>query len=134
MSAPASRHAAAAPSSDSGAEAVLAPLEAAVRGLTLALRAGDAAALEAAAGQLHASLLPAARHARAVHARDRETRELLHRRLAAAAAELAAQREGVARAGASMARAAAVLWPVDGGAYGAGGSGARPASTGGLIA
>lgn len=105
-----------------------------MHGVTLALRSGDAQALEAAVAQLQGRMLPALHSVRALPARDRAGRQRAHRRLAAAAAELAAQREAVARAGAAMGRAATVLFPAMGDAYGASGSSLRPPSTGSLIA
>ena len=105
--------------------------------LGLALRQRDAAAVDRVASELHAALAAAVDHF-AHAARHGGVPQVLRHRLAMAGGQVAAQREALARATASLDRAIEVLIPsaVDEQArlYGAGGSAARTHSRGGLLA
>ena len=97
-----------------------------------ALRQRDALAIETAAISLQGALTSTLHR---LSAAVRETGGVplpLRRRLARASGEVAAQREGVLRANASVQRALDVLMPSDAltAAYAADGARARPASTG----
>ena len=111
-------------------ERPLAELEAALAALSEALRERDASRIETAAGELHRAL------AGAVDQFGRSTRQgpipaALRRRLMAAGAQVAAQREILARATASLDRAIDVLLPAQAPAvYAAGGLADRSAHSG----
>ena len=107
--------------------------------LGLALRQRDAAAVDRVASELHAALAAAVDHF-AHAAKHGGVPQVLRHRLAMAGGQVAAQREALARATASLDRAIDVLIP--GAAadhhqvplYGAGGNTARNTSRGGLLA
>lgn len=115
-------------------ERPLAELEQALAALSLALRERDPARIESAAGELHRAL------ATAVDQFGRSTRQgpipaPLRRRLMAAGAQVAAQREILARATASLDRAIDVLLPAPAASvYAAGGLAERPARGGSTLA
>jgi hypothetical protein len=91
-------------------EAPLAALEQQLRDLGVALRDQDVTAVDAAAAGLHATLATAVDHfARA--SRSGGVPPLLRHRLALAGGQVAAQREALARATASLDRAIDVLIP-----------------------
>lgn len=119
-------------------EAPLSTLEGRLAALGDALRDQDPQAVERVAGELHGALASAVDHfSRA--ARGGPVPLPLRQRLAAAGGQVAAQREALARATASLDRALDVLMPppaevAQGGFYGAGGNAERPASRGSLIA
>jgi hypothetical protein len=119
-------------------EAPLTTLEAQLDALGQALRDQDAQAVERVAGELHAALSCAVdQFSRA--ARGGAVPLPLRQRLAAAGGQVAAQREALARATASLDRALDVLMPptpeaAGGGFYGAAGSADRPTGRGSLIA
>jgi hypothetical protein len=93
-----------------------------------ALRSNDGAALESAATELHRALAEAVHHFRHA-ARSGAVPPPLRQRLAHAGAQVAAQREALARATAALDRAIDVLIPAPGATYGAGGSPARSSSS-----
>jgi hypothetical protein len=98
-------------------------LEQRLQALGLALHAQDARAVELGAAELHAALARAMeRFGRA--ARDGGVPAPLRQRLALCGGQVAAQRDALARATASLDRAMDVLLPPAGGAplYGAGGA------------
>lgn len=106
--------------------------------LGLALRQRDAAAVDRVASELHAALAAAVDHF-AHAARHGGVPPVLRHRLAMAGGQVAAQREALARATASLDRAIEVLIPgVATGQqpplYGAGGNTARSTGRGGLLA
>ena len=116
------------------------PLQAVEDSLTalgLALHQQDAQAVDRTAAQLHAALAAAVNHfSRA--ARSGGVPPQLRQRLAVAGGQVAAQREALARATASLDRAMDVLMPraqAPSGAalYGAHGGADRAASTGGAL-
>jgi hypothetical protein len=112
-------------------EEPLALLEQRLQALGLALHAQDARAVEQGAAELHAALARAMdRFGRA--ARDGGVPAPLRARLALAGGQVAAQREALARATASLDRAMDVLLPgpAVGGLYGAGGTAERSGSQG----
>jgi multidrug resistance efflux pump len=119
-------------------EGPLAAVEGQLHALGEALQQQDAAAVERAAAELHQALARAVDHfARA--ARTGSVPPLLRRRLAHAGGQVAAQRESLARATASLDRAIDVLMPRPpsapfGGFYSASGGTDRPASQGALLA
>lgn len=106
--------------------------------LGLALRQRDAAAVDRVASELHAALAAAVDHFAHAAKHGAGVPPVLRHRLAVAGGQVAAQREALARATASLDRAIEVLIP---GAerglsplYGAGGNTARTSSRGGLLA
>ena len=105
--------------------------------LGLALRQRDAAAVDRVASELHAALAAAVDHF-AHAAKHGGVPPVLRHRLALAGGQVAAQREALARATASLDRAIDVLipGPLDAQAqlYGAAGNTARTGSRGGLLA
>ena len=105
--------------------------------LGLALRQRDAPAVDRVASELHAALAAAVDHF-AHAAKHGGVPQVLRHRLAMAGGQVAAQREALARATASLDRAIDVLIPgatdTQGPLYGAGGSAARATSRGGLLA
>ena len=98
-----------------------------------ALRDGDAAALETSAAALHRALSGAVEHFRAA-ARQGAVPSPLRDRLAQASARVAAQRQALARATASLDRAIDVLLPARTATYGASGHAARQGYSGSLSA
>lgn len=117
-------------------ERPLQAVEQALGALNLALQQQDAAALDRVAAELHAALAAAIDHfARA--ARSGGVPLQLRQRLAAASGQVAAQREALARATASLDRAMEVLLPrspnAAAGLYGAHGGTDRHAHTGGPL-
>ena len=119
-------------------ERPLQAVEAALSALSLALHRQDAAGVDLVAAQLHAALAAAVDHfSRA--ARSGGVPMQLRRRLAMASGQVAAQREALARATASLDRAMDVLLPgatvPASGLYGAhGGADRNPHSGGPLLA
>lgn len=111
-------------------ERPLAALETRLAALADALRERDASRIETEAGELHRALAAAVDHF------GRATRRgpippALRRRLMNAGAQVAAQREILARATASLDRAIDVLMPGPAGSvYAAGGTAERPLHTG----
>ena len=105
--------------------------------LGLALRQRDAPAVDRVASELHAALAAAVDHF-AHAAKHGGVPQVLRHRLALAGGQVAAQREALARATASLDRAIDVLIPgaadTAGPLYGAGGSASRTPSRGGLMA
>ena len=114
-------------------EQPLARVETQLAALAQALRASDVAALEGAATELHRALAAAIDHFR-VAAREGRVPPPLRHRLAVASAQVASQRESLARATAALDRAIDVLIPTASTTYGVAGNGARPASSGSLLA
>lgn len=98
-----------------------------------ALRSNDAQALEAAASELHRALAAAIDHFRQA-ARTGGVPAPLRQRLATATAQVAAQRESLARATAALDRAIDVLIPGAPPTYTAAGAAARAASSGSMRA
>ncbi len=98
-----------------------------------ALREGDPAAMETSAAELHRALSGAVEHFRAA-ARQGSVPSPLRQRLAHASAQVAAQRQALARATASLDRAIDVLLPSHAATYGATGHGARQSYSGSLSA
>lgn len=94
-----------------------------------ALRADDAQALEMAAGGLQRALAAAVGQFREA-ARRGGVPGSMRERLALASARVAAQREALARATASLDRAIDVLMPAPAAVYEAAGTAARPRSSG----
>jgi hypothetical protein len=117
-------------------EGPLAAVEDRLTALGLALHAQDAVAVERVAAELHAALAAAMDHfARA--ARQGGVPPPLRQRLALAGAQVAAQREALARATASLDRAIDVLLPRSAPAqalYSAAGNAERKGSAGSLLA
>ncbi len=105
-----------------------------MRGMTQALRAGDAAQLEAAATQLQQGLMQATSHFQTLRSHRGRHAPQTRVRLETAVAELASQREALARAAAANERAAQVLMPTPAQAYGEQGQGLREASRGEMTA
>ncbi|MDE2612710.1 MAG: hypothetical protein KGL78_04655 [Burkholderiales bacterium] len=91
-------------------EAPLALLEAHLAALHATLQQPDDAAIDRVAAELHGALAHAVDHFH-LAARQGGVPPLLRRRLALAGAEVAAQREALARATASLDRAIEVLMP-----------------------
>lgn len=116
-------------------ERPLQAVEEALRALSLALHRQDAAGVDLVAAQLHAALSAAVDHfGRA--ARSGGVPKQLRQRLATASGHVAAQREALARATASLDRAMDVLIPAaapSAGLYGARGAADRKAHTGGPL-
>jgi hypothetical protein len=131
MSTPTTRVFADAP--DAALELPLARVEQQLAQLCAALRANDPQALEAAATELHRALAAAIDHFRQA-ARSGGVPAPLRQRLASATAQVAAQRESLARATAALDRAIDVLIPGAPPTYSAAGSAARAASSGWLRA
>lgn len=115
-------------------EQPLARVESQLAALALALRSSDATALETAASELHQALAAAVEHFRRAARTGHAVPEPLRQRLAVASAQVAAQRQALARATAALDRAIDVLIPANGPTYGAGGSGARSSASGSLVA
>ena len=105
--------------------------------LGLALRQRDAQAVDRVASELHVALAAAVDHFSHA-AKHGGVPQVLRHRLALAGGQVAAQREAMARATASLDRAIDVLIPGAGPTtaplYGAGGSTTRASSRGGLLA
>lgn len=101
--------------------------------LQVALRGEDPDALESAATGLHRALAAAVEHFRFA-ARHGGIPQSLRLRLASASARVAAQREALARATASLDRAIEVLLPSSAPTYGADGAAARPTHRGSMLA
>ncbi len=114
-------------------EQPLSRVELQLHALADALRSNDSLALESAAAELHSALAAAVDHFRHA-ARQGSVPAPLRQRLAVASAQVAAQRESLARATAALDRAIDVLIPSSASAYGAGGTGTRTVSTGSLLA
>ncbi len=118
-------------------ERPLQAVEAQLAALALALRQPDAGAVDGAAAALHQALAAAVDHF-AQAARRGGVPAPLRQRLAVAGGQVAAQREALARATASLDRAMDVLMPAAAGAtatlYGAGGNADRHTARGGLLA
>lgn len=116
-------------------EAPLAAVEDGLHALSMALHRQDAPAVERMAAELHTALAAAVDHfARA--ARGGGVPPSLRRRLALAGGQVAAQREALARATASLDRAIDVLLPpmtTQPALYSAGGSTARATGQGGSL-
>lgn len=115
-------------------EAPLASVEGRLAALGAALCRNDAAAIELEAAELHRALAAAVDHfARA--ARHGGVPPVLRQRLAVAGGQVAAQRESLARATASLDRAIDVLLPgLPGSVYAAGGSAERAQHSGSALA
>ena len=115
-------------------EMPLSRVESRLEALSEALKADDAAALERAAGELHRALASAVDTFK-LAARRGGVPPLMRHRLAVASAQVAAQRESLARATAALDRAIDVLMPGPALAgYGASGHALRSASTGAMSA
>lgn len=117
-------------------EPPLTALEGSLEGLAQALCQNDAAAIEARAAELHRALARAVDHFTRA-ARQGGVPGVLRQRLAIAGGQVAAQREALARATASLDRAIDVLLPGHGPAamvYGASGVAERAQHTGRLQA
>jgi len=114
-------------------EQPLARVESQLIALAQALRSDDAGTLEIAAAELHRALAAAVDHFRRA-ARQGVVPAALRQRLAVASAQVAAQRESLARATAALDRAIDVLIPANVPTYGADGGGIRPVSTGSILA
>jgi hypothetical protein len=114
-------------------ELPLSRVEAQLMHLCAALRSNDAQALETAASELHRALAAAIDHFRHA-ARSGGVPAPMRQRLASATAQVAAQRESLARATAALDRAIDVLIPGTPPTYGAGGATTRTASSGSLRA
>jgi hypothetical protein len=116
-------------------EAPLAAVEDGLNALSMALHRQDAPAVERMAAELHTALAAAVDHfGRA--ARAGGVPPSLRRRLALAGGQVAAQREAMARATASLDRAIDVLLPrlpTQPALYSAGGGTARSANQGGSL-
>jgi hypothetical protein len=117
-------------------ERPLQAVEEALGALSLALQRQDAAAVDQVAAQLHTALAAAVDHfARA--ARSGGVPLQLRQRLATASGQVAAQREALARATASLDRAMDVLMPTlaspAAGLYGAHGAAERAPHSGGPL-
>lgn len=94
----------------SGLEVPLLALEERLTALGLALQGSDADAVDRAGAELHGALAEAVEHFHRA-AREGGVPAALRRRLAEAGARVAAQREALARATASLDRAIDVLMP-----------------------
>jgi hypothetical protein len=119
-------------------EGPVADVENALTALGVALHSQDADAVVAAAETLHAALATAVLHVGRA-ARHGGVPQPLRQRLAMAGGQVAAQREALARATASLDRAIDVLipgfgTPPAGSFYSAGGLNDRPAGRGSLLA
>jgi hypothetical protein len=116
-------------------ELPLAAVELQLQALGEALKLRDVSAVDRAAADLHVALASAVKHF-ALAARRGNLPLPLRHRLALAGGQVAAQREALARATASLDRAIDVLIPraVQPGVYGASGASDRPSYTGGLVA
>jgi hypothetical protein len=115
-------------------EAPLARVEDRLGALTDALKADDPAALETAASELHRALSSAVDTFK-VAARRGGVPAPMRQRLALASAQVAAQRESLARATAALDRAIDVLMPAPVVAgYGAGGHALRATTSGAMTA
>ena len=114
----------------------LAAVEARLNSLGDALRAHDPAAIETEAAALHRALASAIAHFGRAAREEGGVPQPLRRRLAAAGGQVAAQRQALARATASLDRAIDVLLPGTGGhVYAPSGVADRTApSTGSLLA
>lgn len=116
-------------------EAPLAAVENGLNALSMALHRQDAPAVERVAAELHTALAAAVDHfGRA--AKSGGVPPSLRRRLALAGGQVAAQREALARATASLDRAIDVLLPrlpAQPALYSAGGSRSRPLGHGGSL-
>ena len=116
-------------------EAPLAAVENGLNALSMALHRQDAPAVERVAAELHTALAAAVDHfGRA--AKSGGVPPGMRRRLALAGGQVAAQREALARATASLDRAIDVLLPrlpAQPARYSAGGSRSRPVSQGGSL-
>jgi hypothetical protein len=115
-------------------ETPLAAVEGRLASLGAALHRNDAAAIETEAAELHRALAAAVEHfTRAT--RDGGVPPRLRQRLALASGQVAAQREALARATASLDRAIDVLLPGQGaGTYAAHGLAQRAAHSGSVLA
>lgn len=117
-------------------ERPLQAVEEALTALSLALHRQDAAAVDLVAAQLHAALAAAVEHFGRV-ARSGGVPMPLRQRLATASGQVAAQREALARATASLDRAMDVLMPdvaaPAAGLYGVHGSADRRPHSGGTL-
>ena len=120
---------------ESALEAPLAAVENGLNALSMALHRQDAPAVERVAAELHTALAAAVdQFGRA--AKSGGVPPSMRRRLALAGGQVAAQREALARATASLDRAIDVLLPrlpAQTALYSAGGSRARPTSQGGSL-
>ena len=114
-------------------EQPLTAVETHLASLAEALRERDTLAIDAEAEALHRSLAAAVDHF-AGAARAGSLPAPLRHRLALAGGQVAAHREALARASASLDRAIDVLLPGGGSVYTADGSADRPASAGSLHA
>jgi hypothetical protein len=116
-------------------EAPLAAVENGLNALSVALHRQDAPAVERVAAELHTALAAAVEHfGRA--AKSGGVPPSLRRRLALAGGQVAAQREALARATASLDRAIDVLLPrlpAQPALYSSGGSRSRPLGHGGSL-
>jgi hypothetical protein len=115
-------------------EPPLAAVEAQLSALAAALNRQDIGAVDHAANELHVALAAAVEHfGRA--ARSGGVPPVLRQRLALAGGQVAAQREALARATASLDRAIDVLLPrpMPGGLYSAGGAADRLGGQGGSL-
>ena len=121
------------PTDAAALETPLAAVEARLAGLAEALRERDTLAIDAEAAALHHSLAAAVDHFAAA-ARAGALPPALRHRLALAGGKVAAHREALARATASLDRAIDVLLPGAGSVYSASGATQRPASAGALLA
>jgi hypothetical protein len=115
-------------------EPPLAAVEDRLVALGAALARNDANGIESEASELHRALAAAIDHfSRA--ARNGGVPPSLRQRLAVASGQVAAQREALARATASLDRAIDVLLPgLSGGVYAASGAAERSGRSGGLLA
>ncbi len=114
-------------------EPPLAAVEDRLVALGAALARNDANGIESEAGELHRALAAAIDHfSRA--ARNGGVPLSLRQRLAVASGQVAAQREALARATASLDRAIDVLLPSQAGVYAASGAAERSGRSGGLLA
>lgn len=102
--------------------------------LAVALRSSDPHALETAATELHNALAAAVDHFRRAARQGAMVPAPLRQRLAIASAQVAAQRQSLARATAALDRAIDVLIPANTPTYGANGAGPRPTTSGSVVA
>jgi ABC-type transporter Mla subunit MlaD len=115
-------------------ETPLLQVEQQLSALADAMKKDDPRALEAAAGELHRALAAAVDHFRRA-ARQGGVPSALRQRLAIASAQVAAQRESLARATAALDRAIDVLMPgVSADGYAAGGQALRSLHSGSAFA
>jgi hypothetical protein len=123
------------PTRTGGLEVPLLALEERLAALGLALQGSDADAVDRAGAELHGALAVAVEHFHQA-AREGGVPVALRRRLAEAGARVAAQREALARATASLDRAIDVLMPrgTPRMVYSSGGSVERSLPAGGLLA